>query len=564
MKSQRILATALVGLLGLSACVDLNEDIVSGVTGAYFETAAGLEDAVDATYSHLQQHYGLERHMTMLEYGTDLWTKGADGSHKQWNDYTPQLEPRTGYATDQWNASYRAINTANAVIGRAAGIQSGISETVKNQRVAEARFLRAFYYFYLVRHYGDVHLTLEETQGVVTEAKRTPAAEIYTKAIIPDLEAAVATLPVTQSQFGRATRGAAQHLLALVYLTRLGAGDAARAEPLLRAVAAGPYSLEPRYVDLWCGARSAAVPCTVPTNERKPEIIFSVQYTADPLTTGTGNEWHVFYLMEYDTQIAMTRSTIYGRPFKRLRMTPYLMYLHDRAIDTRYEDSFQHVWLANRGDAARGIAVGDTAIFLPAVRTSQLPAVYKGKKYTVFTEPDNYWAPRQLPFGASIPNVKAEYGTNAFPSLVKWMDPARLSTNEIRSERDFPVYRIADTYLLLAESLIRQGKTAEAVEWVNRVRRRAAKPGQQAAMEVGQAQMTLDFILEERARELFGEGHRWFDLKRFGKLVERVKEHNQDAAPTIQPFHVLRPIPQTQIDRTKNADGSEFGQNAGY
>jgi hypothetical protein len=76
--------------------------------------------------------------------------------------------------------------------------------------------------------------------------------------------------------------------------------------------------------------------------------------------------------------------------------------------------------------------------------------------------------------------------------------------------------------------------------------------------------MTLDFILEERARELFGEGHRWFDLKRFGKLVENITTYNRDAAPNIQAFHLLRPIPQTQIDRTNNEDGSEFGQNPGY
>jgi starch-binding outer membrane protein, SusD/RagB family len=519
---------------------------------------------VDASYSFLQSHYGQERNMTMLEYGTDLWAKGADGSHKQWNDYTAQLEPRTAYAREQWDASYQAINTVNAVISRAPGITGGISEALKQQRIAEAKFLRAFYYFYLVRHYGDVHLTLEETQGVVTEAKRTPVAEIYTKVIIPDLEVAVNTLPANQSQFGRATKGAAQHLLALVYLTRLDPGDAAKAEPLLRAVAtSSQYSLEPRYVDLFCQTRSPAVPCTVPTNERKPEVIFSIQSTPDPLTAGQGNRWHLYFLMQYDTRTAMTRTTTYGRPFKRLRPTQYMLDLHNEAIDSRFEDSFQFVWLANKGDAAAGIAIGDTAIFLPNVKTSKLPDVYKGKKYAVATEPENFWAPKIKPFPA-FPNVLTEYGTDVFPSMIKHHDPNRSSTNEERSERDFVVYRLADTYLMLAESLIRQGKNAEAVEWVNKVRRRAARPGMQAAMEVGVAQMNLDFILEERARELFGEGHRWFDLKRFGKLIENVQAYDKEAAPNIKPFHVLRPIPQTQIDRTKNADGSAFPQNPGY
>lgn len=561
MRLKTKISTGLVGLVGLTGCVDLTENIVSGVTASYFETAAGLEDAVDATYSYLQQHYGLERSMTMLEMGTDLWTKGADGGHKQWNDYTPLLEPRTAFAQQQWEQSYAAINTANAVINRAQDISTGISQEQKDQRIAEARFLRAFYYFYLVRHYGDLHISLEETQGVQTEATRSPVAEVYSKVIIPDLEAAIATLPAVQSQYGRVTKGAAQHTLGLVYLTRLDPGDAARAEPLLRAVATSPlYKLEQDYEKLWCGSRSPAVPCTIPTNERNPEYIFTVQYTDDPLTTGTGNQWHVYYLMEYDIQTAMTRSTTYGRPFKRLRVTDYFLDLHDRDKDERYEDSFQHVWLANKGDAKAGIAIGDTSIFIPDVKTSQLPDVYKGKKYTVVTRPDDFWNPKRSNPVPGFPNVKSEYSTNMFPSLVKWMAPNRSSTNEIRSERDFPVFRLADTYLLLAESLIRQGKNAEAVEWVNRVRERAGKPGKEAEMRVGLAEMNLDFILEERARELFGEGHRWFDLKRFGKLVEYVKERDLDAAPNIQPFHVLRPIPQEQIDRTT----TDFPQNPGY
>ena len=114
MNLKATVSVGLVSLVGLSGCIGLDEEIVSGVTSSYLETPAGLEDAVDATYSYLQSHYGQERNMTMLEYGTDLWAKGADGSHKQWNDYTAQLEPRTAYARDQWNEGYAAINVANA------------------------------------------------------------------------------------------------------------------------------------------------------------------------------------------------------------------------------------------------------------------------------------------------------------------------------------------------------------------------------------------------------------------------------------------------------------------
>ena len=84
--------------------------------------------------------------------------------------------------------------------------------------------------------------------------------------------------------------------------------------------------------------------------------------------------------------------------------------------------------------------------------------------------------------------------------------------------------------------------------------------GTQSRREVTAADVDVDFILDERARELVGEGHRWFDLVRTGKLIERVKAHNIDGSPNIQSHHVLRPIPLDQIDRTEGG----YGQNAGY
>ena len=74
--------------------------------------------------------------------------------------------------------------------------------------------------------------------------------------------------------------------------------------------------------------------------------------------------------------------------------------------------------------------------------------------------------------------------------------------------------------------------------------------------------MNIDFILDERARELCGEQLRWFDLKRTNKLIEYVKKYNTDGAANIQAFHMLRPIPQTQLDAITNKD--EFTQNPGY
>ena len=81
-------------------------------------------------------------------------------------------------------------------------------------------------------------------------------------------------------------------------------------------------------------------------------------------------------------------------------------------------------------------------------------------------------------------------------------------------------------------------------------------------MLITPAQVTLDFILDERSRELFGEWQRWHDLVRTGSLVRRVKEWNPEAGPFIQNYHALRPIPQSQIDRV--VEGPPFPQNPGY
>lgn len=556
---KRALALIGAGVLGLSGCLDLDEKVISGVTADYFQTADGLRDAVEATYNGLYSHYAQERHFAMQEYGIDIWAMGADGSHKQFNLYDGRLNATTAYANDQWNASYQAINAANAVVSRAAALESGMDDAEKTRLVAEARFLRALYYFHLVRHYGDVHVTLEETVGVVLEASRTPAAQVYEQVIVPDLEFAISNLPLEASQYGRATRGAAQHLLALVYLTRQNPGDAALAEGLAKAVInSGVYALQPSYQELWDI-----------NNIENSEMVFTMQSSGDPLTWGSGNRWHLYWNMVYDGEPGMTRTLEYGRPWRRVRPSAFFLdSLFNDAIDSRFIDNYRFVWYSNfEGTQPAGMEIGDTAIFLiPNVKTSQLDRdTYCNKNYVIFTEPDDFWNPKTRPLGDACPALKGETNTSYFPVMLKHNDPLRPAVNTEEGRRDFPIYRLADTYLMAAEAIIRQGGNLdEAAELVNVVRRRAARPGMADAMEVTGADMTLEFILDERARELYAEGHRWFDLKRFGKLVEYVRRRNAEAAPNIQDFHVLRPIPQSQIDRTRNADGSEFGQNPGY
>jgi hypothetical protein len=542
------------GALALSlsmvfSCQDaLQEDVISQIGNDYLNSPKGLEDGVNAAYSSLRTWYGTERGHNLTEFGTDIYTNGADGSWKFMNTYTNEFDSQNGHVRELWDDLYRGINTCNAVIERAESV-TGVSETIKKQRIAEVKFIRAHNYFLMVQLFGPIDLQLSENKVPNKAVTRSPVSAVYT-AIIQDLTEAIPNLEATAKSvnYGRATRAAAEHLLAKVYMTRATAeggspADYASAEPLLQNVIKNyGLSLLSDFGDVHKFG-----------NEINNEVIWAVQYTRDPLTNGGGNNSHVFYGMEYDVQAGMRRDTQNGRPFKRYRMTPYAIntVFADRVNDSRYKKSFKDTYLSNRPgtfntsfDLSKPtvtFAQGDTAIYIPGF---EMPLAERAKKkYQVL--------------------VPSRYDERLFPALSKHLDPGRADLTQFEGGRDFIAMRLGETYLLLAESQLRQGKVAEATATINLVRRRAAFSGKADAMVITPAQMTLDFLMEESARELIGEQFRWLDLKRWGVLVQRVKLHNAQAAPNIKDFHVLRPIPQNQIDRAEGGP-SGFPQNTGY
>lgn len=145
--------------------------------------------------------------------------------------------------------------------------------------------------------------------------------------------------------------------------------------------------------------------------------------------------------------------------------------------------------------------------------------------------------------------------------MSKFMDPTRLTANQEWSSRDGFVIRIAEMYLIAAEALMNTAPT-EALKYMNDLRKKRAIAGKEAEMEVAAKDLNIDFILDERGRELAGEMLRWFDLKRTGKLVTNVQKYNMDAKGNIKEIHMVRPIPQVELDAITNKD--EFKQNPGY
>jgi hypothetical protein len=539
-------------MLAGQGCKDvLDEKIISGVGTDYMNTAKGFEDGVKAAYSSLRFYYATQQGLTLTEYGTDIYATGADGGYKGFHFYDGQLNPTVDYLATTWDELYRGINTCNAVIERAPNV-IGVADNVKKLRIAEAKFLRGHYYYLLHQQYGGVDLYFNETLTPTKETKRATDAEMYA-AIIKDLSEAVTDLEAKaqSSDYGRATKPHAQALLAKVYLAKgysseKAPDDFTKAADLLKEVST-KYGY--KLLDDFSAVFDE-------NNQNHSEVVFAVQYTSDALTNGTGNSLHLYFGMQYDVQPGMKRDTYWGRPFKRLRPTEYLIntVFADRVNDSRYKKTFRDTWLSNNPGTYNAasfddsktkvtFAAGDTTIFIPGY---EMTKEERAKK----------------PYQVLVPS---KYSEALFPTLQKFFDSKRPDMTYEPGSRDYYVVRLADVYLMLAEALFQSGDKAGAAEALNMVRYRAGWPGKKDKMLIAAKDLTMETIIEERARELAGEQTRWIDLKRWGLLVERVKKYNPQASG-IQAHHVVRPIPQTQIDRSaKTSDGkSVFPQNPGY
>jgi starch-binding outer membrane protein, SusD/RagB family len=523
----------------LTSCTDilLEEPQTILTPSGFYKTKNGMESLVKSCYSYMKEITcggPSANNLKIMEVGTDIFTDAGTGV--PYDDYT--ITASRNEIKGLWDNSYKAINACNYVTTFIDDVED-MDEARKKVVLAEARFLRAFYYYQLVMHFGPVHLSLDATVGVETEANRTPEDQIF-DAIKADLEYAVENLPGKQSNYGRIDLYGAKHFFSKVLMSdkRSGTTEFQKAADLATSVInESGYGLVASRFDVH--------------NENNPknkEIIWSVQIPEDEALATGGNQIHLHFLSRYELNVpGITRSTEYGRPFRVLRPTKFMLDLYDEKIDTRYSAYWKDTWISNINAPNNGIFVGDTALHYPKYAWSKEKIL--SKKYLIFNPEfsEN--------FGGNFKRVNGTY----YPSLIKFIDTKRPSMNEMRGTRDWIVFRLAETYLLASEAYVRLNDKTKAAQYMNVLRKASAYPGKESDMEVTPAQMTMDFVLDESAREMCGEMWRWIDLKRTGKLIERVSAHNQ-FAKNMKPEHLLRPIPQSQIDRTSN----EYPQNPGY
>ncbi|GAB2808068.1 RagB/SusD family nutrient uptake outer membrane protein [Ferruginibacter profundus] len=584
-----ILCTAV--LFAASGCKKiLTEQPRATIDPSYFKTPEGIQGGVAGIYSSFRGHWGTQIFTQLFNAGTDEFQKGGAADVQHWFTFNNALiKTNTNDYAGFWNGMFIDINTANGVLEY--GAAANLPAATKTQVLAQAKFLRGFCYFNLVTTFGAVPLhTVFNTQATAADAP-APLADIYAQ-IIKDFTESANDLPnAPAAGTGKpATKATALFLLAKTYLWR-GWSSAAQPSDFTNAFNTAKnvidnkatYGLDllPYYPNVFKEG-----------NEYSSEVLMDIEHTKDQkfgqnsapgsgATNGAENKSNFFFRPNYPAINAnypaggganpTVRDINNGRPFQRIK--PNMKYVIDaafanRATDSRYEGTFQTVWLSNsvemsvkgttgvttpRGTLINGV---DTAIWMAdRVVTPAERAAFKG----IIFEPEHL-------AGVTVPMTASYY-----PNIRKWDDSTRGDKNDY-SDRPFILYRFAELYLIAAEAAFKGGGTMQqAADMINVLRTRAAlksnqTPAQYAAAVLAQqitpAQVTLDFILDERSRELFSENTRWWDLSRTKTLVQRVQAYNAEGAAGVQGFNMLRPVPQQQIDLV--TEGPAYPQNPGY
>lgn len=597
MKKNNISAISLSALaaltLTLSSC-SLDEENPGGSTMENFATSVeGMESLVNQCYFGAERFlYGTENYMKMTEGDTDLWTTTANRETNQTYFWFYAGAPSISWTNGYFYACYDGIGSCNKVIELADKTPYD-TEAKRRLTIAKARFMRAVYYFNLVEQFGSVEM-LTQTQSAPDYAPvKTDPLTIYKEVIIPDLEYAAENLEKgTDATTTTPTKKAALGFLAKACLQTKEYGtddylqEALSASKKLIAdcekggTEYGAY-MYPTYDEVFAQAN----------NYNNKEALWKHRWYAGADGHGSSNGAHKLNRNDEEFLCAVTnfgaivdnvetRQTWDDCRTGHFMPTQHLLSLFvqkDGTLDPRFHKSFTTQWKANtdytwgEGVAAnydkdasvvgKKIKKGDVAIKFVMPQDAdykQEVADEKTSDYLTIDYKDVYNdANRNVNMTL---NGKENLKRYFFPSLNKHNSSnyyvVNAKKNRIGNLNATFIMRMAEVYLIAAEADIYLGNTAEALTYINTIRKRAG------AEQLAEAP-TVRTVLDERGRELCGEYDRFYDLKRTGmfKNDTYLKETHPDLAKYFKPEYALRPFSDTFLGSISN---SADWQNPGY
>jgi tetratricopeptide (TPR) repeat protein len=486
----------------LSACFELDQvDPNQQNEDSYWNTKEHFYKGIIAAYDVLQQGgwYHADIHIIftgMSDEGTNEWPY-------EFNLLCRFIQsPSDDVISSTWPQAYAMISRCYQVIENS----DRVNHADVDVNVGEAKFLISLAYYNMVHLFGERIAYVDRVQSAADRARRAEEGEVY-DLMESLLEEAVEVLPEIYDldQLGRATRGAAQALLAKVYLAR---NKYAEAEPILRAILeSGTYNLLENFEDNF--------------NEYpglNPESIFQVNWVHESADIQPDYLWRVpmFTLIED-----------FGG-FGDMQATNY-------ALEQFEEED---------GDVRKDLSV-----------------FYPGTSREWWNHSYDEWAWEEDEEG----NLVSRLGNpDKVVGIYKYSEQVKVGENDYLdiiadAGSDFIVIRYADVLLLYAETLNQNGKTGEAYQYVDEIRERAGLPPL-STNNPGLSQADFhEQIKHERFVELFGENIRFFDLKRWGMWGPELAANDDNFDGFVVGKSEFAPIPQRALDLNEN-----LVQNPGY
>lgn len=527
-----------------------------------YSTEAGAKQGITALHDRVRSAYysfGEFGVMNWATHGSDIGYNGevpaAGGVYlNSYRDMTPIWRN----VVDTWNAGFEIIQWANVLIDAVQKADSTNFEggaDGKNKYIAEARFFRAFSYRYLVSTYGDIPLLTTPVNSAKADFTRDPASAIHDQ-MIEDFKFATQYLPRPGAEDapGRITQGPAWHYLAETYLEK--------GQPELAATAATHvvddynYNLMTQRFgtrlgnDVF-GSGDVFFDLFGYDNHNLPENTESMWVIqSEPFIVGGGQIASAYIFGPRYFDLGLTPDG-----FKAIRGVLY------NGVYTGYNDT-----LSRPTANGRGTSLVYYTVWLSDWNNDNRNAEHNLKRNFYFDNPASAYNGQKIDFSLynpARPDPIADTCKILFPIHTKFTDPLHYFLQPNRSgggitHKDWYALRFAETLLLRAEAYLGMGRPDLAALDINKIRARSN------ATPVMAGDVTIDYILDERVRELYGEEWRLIILRRTGKLIERVRKYNDNPlcpGAFIEEHNIHWPIPQTQIDLNVDA---EFPQNTGY